>query len=366
MAQNNFKPFATGANANVTAQADYEALAALLTGFQSGKASSAQINKALRQSSTVAAMLAQFIADKSGNDVLDNGNIATIQASLIQALKANAASANPAYYTDTGAANNLIITPSPALTALTDGQLFDVVCAAVNTGPVTLKVNALNAYPVLGSAGALQGGEIGAAKGVIRLIWSATQSAFLLTGQNTTGPVAVAPAVKSNQAPQLSQVLQSANNLSEIAAAGSKAVAAALTNLGIGPVGTQADLLAGTAKKLIDASVLSAVMPSGDVSPAGKVTIPLLINGAITTFYVMWGQTPASTDSGDTVWTVNFPYSFPTVFLSAQVSLRYPGSVDGNCAVYFYNESKSGMTIRQDKYTSVTAGFVAHWLAVGY
>ncbi|MGX9376085.1 gp53-like domain-containing protein [Pantoea stewartii] len=160
--------------------------------------------------------------------------------------------------------------------------------------------------------------------------------------------------------------LQSGNNLSEISSAGSKAVASALANLGIGPVGTQVDLLAGTAKKLIDASVLSAVMPSGDVSPAGKVTIPLLINGAITTFYVMWGQTPASTDSGDTVWTVNFPYSFPTVFLSAQVSLRYPGSIDGNCAVYFYNESKSGMTIRQDKYTSVTAGFIAHWLAVGY
>ncbi|MGP2502257.1 gp53-like domain-containing protein [Pantoea ananatis] len=206
MAQNNFKPFATGANANVIAQADYEALAALLTGFQAGKASSAQINKALRQSSTVAAMLAQFIADKSGNDVLDNGNIATLQASLIQALKANTASANPSYYTDTGAANNLIITPSPGLSTLTDGQIFDVLCANVNTGAVTLKVNALNAYPVLGSAGALQGGEIGAAGGVIRVVWSAAKSAFLLVAQNTSGPFQVTQGTKSNHAVNLGQL----------------------------------------------------------------------------------------------------------------------------------------------------------------
>jgi hypothetical protein len=49
MAKNDFKPFATGASANVITQADYEALTALLTGFQAGKASSAQINKAIRQ-----------------------------------------------------------------------------------------------------------------------------------------------------------------------------------------------------------------------------------------------------------------------------------------------------------------------------
>lgn len=82
MAANNFKPFATGNGANVTSQADYEALAALLTGFQSGKASSAQINKALRQSSTMAYVLAQFIADSASVDVLDNGAPATILASL--------------------------------------------------------------------------------------------------------------------------------------------------------------------------------------------------------------------------------------------------------------------------------------------
>lgn len=88
MATNNFKSFATGAGANVTSQADYEALSALLAGFQAGKASSAQINKALRQSSSMSAMLGQFIG-AAGLDALDNGNIATLLSSFTAALTTN-------------------------------------------------------------------------------------------------------------------------------------------------------------------------------------------------------------------------------------------------------------------------------------
>lgn len=88
MAINNFKSFGIGAGANVTSQANYEALAALVTGFQSGKASSAQINKALRQSSTMAYVLAQFISDSASVDVLDNGTPATILANLKAAMTA--------------------------------------------------------------------------------------------------------------------------------------------------------------------------------------------------------------------------------------------------------------------------------------
>ncbi|HDK6648774.1 TPA: hypothetical protein MXA58_005318, partial [Klebsiella pneumoniae] len=47
-----------------------------------GKASSAQINKALRQSTVMASVLAQFISDSAGVDVLDNGNTAQILANL--------------------------------------------------------------------------------------------------------------------------------------------------------------------------------------------------------------------------------------------------------------------------------------------
>ncbi|WP_247162848.1 phage tail protein [Escherichia coli] len=75
MATNNFKPFATAENANVTAQADWEALPALLSGFTAGKASSAQVNKAIRQATFIAAALAQYTANKSGLDVLDDGDL---------------------------------------------------------------------------------------------------------------------------------------------------------------------------------------------------------------------------------------------------------------------------------------------------
>jgi len=86
MATNDFKPFATGAGANVTAQAEWASLPALFTGFQSGKASSAQVNKAIRQASFISAALAQYVANKSGQDVLDDGDLAGFIAKLVSGL----------------------------------------------------------------------------------------------------------------------------------------------------------------------------------------------------------------------------------------------------------------------------------------
>jgi hypothetical protein len=91
MANNNFKPFATAGGANVIAQADYEALAALLTGFVSGTAQSQQLNKVWRQSSIMAAVLAQFIVDLTGQDAIDDGTTATLLANLKTAVQAQSA-----------------------------------------------------------------------------------------------------------------------------------------------------------------------------------------------------------------------------------------------------------------------------------
>ncbi|EQA7424838.1 phage tail protein, partial [Yersinia enterocolitica] len=84
---NEILPFGLGAESNVMTQAEYEALAARLGGFSSGVAKSEQLNKVWRQSSFVASVLADFIATQSGNDVLDNGNTATLLASLELAIK---------------------------------------------------------------------------------------------------------------------------------------------------------------------------------------------------------------------------------------------------------------------------------------
>ncbi|MCH4636915.1 hypothetical protein ML321_18125 [Escherichia coli] len=86
MSQNDFKPFAIGSGANVTSQADWEALSALATGFQAGKASSAQVNKAIRQASFIAAAVAQFVSDKNGADVLDDGDLPGFVTDFISAV----------------------------------------------------------------------------------------------------------------------------------------------------------------------------------------------------------------------------------------------------------------------------------------
>ena len=88
MATNDFKSFATGTGANVMSQADYLALSALLTGFQSGKASSAQVNKAIRQAMTIAALVGQFIAN-ANIDALDNGDVTGLVTKFTNALNAN-------------------------------------------------------------------------------------------------------------------------------------------------------------------------------------------------------------------------------------------------------------------------------------
>ncbi|EKB5150819.1 hypothetical protein ONI63_002059 [Escherichia coli] len=75
MTKNDFKAFATDRNANVISQEEWEALPALLSGFTAGKASSAQVNKVIRQASFIAAALAQFVSDKTQRDVLDNGDL---------------------------------------------------------------------------------------------------------------------------------------------------------------------------------------------------------------------------------------------------------------------------------------------------
>lgn len=87
MSTQDFLSFAGGAGANVVTQAQYAALAAVNTGYQSGIASSAQLNKTWRQSSIIASVVAQFIVAQSGNDAVDDGTTATLLANLTLGLQ---------------------------------------------------------------------------------------------------------------------------------------------------------------------------------------------------------------------------------------------------------------------------------------
>lgn len=86
MPKNEFLPFGTAANANVLPNADYLALPARSAGFSSGVAKSEQLNTVWRQASVMSSALGQFIADSTGKDVLDNGDVAQLQENLTEAV----------------------------------------------------------------------------------------------------------------------------------------------------------------------------------------------------------------------------------------------------------------------------------------
>lgn len=91
MAINQILPFGTVPGANVLDPADYQALAARLGGFSAGTAKSKELNTVWRQASFVAAMIGQYIVDKTGQDVLDDGDLAALQARFVAALAASPA-----------------------------------------------------------------------------------------------------------------------------------------------------------------------------------------------------------------------------------------------------------------------------------
>ena len=96
MATNDFLPFGTATGANVLAQSAYAALAARGAGFASGTAQSIQLNKVWRQAAFWAALAAQFTADRTGLDVLDDGDLAGKQLLLENALGPHHAFWSPA------------------------------------------------------------------------------------------------------------------------------------------------------------------------------------------------------------------------------------------------------------------------------
>ncbi|MGV7960886.1 phage tail protein [Photorhabdus tasmaniensis] len=86
--QNDFKAFSISNNANVVSQERYEESRSLKTGFPPDNVTTHELNKVLRQSSTISSVVANFIATHSGgDDVLDDGDIAKLTAQLNRALE---------------------------------------------------------------------------------------------------------------------------------------------------------------------------------------------------------------------------------------------------------------------------------------
>ena len=87
MATNDFLPFSpTDTGVNLLSQAAYAADAQRTNGNQPGTARSQLINKAMRQSSTIANVVAQYIADLTSANSVDDGTQATLLANLKAAI----------------------------------------------------------------------------------------------------------------------------------------------------------------------------------------------------------------------------------------------------------------------------------------
>lgn len=195
-----FLPFAAGAGANVVTQSAYSTMGALSTGFSSGLAQSAELNKVWRQSSIIAAVIANLIADMTGQNVIDDGTTATILANLASLFRGSGS-----YALDTGVVNALSVTLSPVPTAYYDGMFLRLKVAVTGTGSASLNVNGLGAKTIWGMNGTvLQGGEL-VAGGIYGFIYDATNGVFILIDQGK-GSVQVGAATQSNQAVNLGQM----------------------------------------------------------------------------------------------------------------------------------------------------------------
>lgn len=188
MANNNFLPFAGGAGANVLSQSAYAALTTLLSnGFSSGTAQSAQLNKVWRQSSIIAAVIGQLIANRSGQDAIDDGTTATLLTNLEAAIGAVGRLGAATYVVGTGTANTYAAAYTPAITTLTDGMVLRFKATNANTGASTFNPNGLGARSIVTNAGAALSAGMIPANGDVWLQYNTSIGAgswVILAGQN--------------------------------------------------------------------------------------------------------------------------------------------------------------------------------------
>ncbi|MGY0790977.1 phage tail protein [Azospirillum argentinense] len=90
MATNDFLPFAGTAGSLVTSQSDWVTLlgtgGALEEGFRVGIANPAQVNKAIRQATTMAAAIGSLVADNASLPALDDGDVPALTETIVRAL----------------------------------------------------------------------------------------------------------------------------------------------------------------------------------------------------------------------------------------------------------------------------------------
>jgi hypothetical protein len=174
---NDFIPFAVGGSANVTPQATYAANTTLTqNGFVAGIAKSPDLNKVWRQSSIMAAVLAQFITNTTGQNAVDDGTTATLLANLISAVSAQSESI-------VGGVRNLSMTVSAASATATVTADEIIVGSALGGLKYTLPNFSKTINLATTGAGGMDTGTAPVSSFVgIYAIWNPTTSTSALLG----------------------------------------------------------------------------------------------------------------------------------------------------------------------------------------
>lgn len=386
MATNNFKPFATAANANVTAQADWEALPALLSGFMAGKASSAQVNKAIRQASFIAAALAQYTANKSGLDVLDDGDLngfiskmGTAFGKDFQALDATltalaglATGTNKLpYFTgnDTAAQTDLT---SVGRDIIGKNTIADILTYLGLKQLATL--NGIgNSFPFFDDSNTARlsgittvGRTVVAAEKIADIV-NYLGITELLNGKQPLDATLTAIAAMASSANKLpyftGEDTVAITDLTAFARTilGRSDAAGVLSDLGLGPIATAADIQSGTAKKMVDASGLKSFLPKRNFAANDFVRIPDVPGGLI----IQWGVVLKSIPEG--VQNVIFPTPFPNFSLMAMAT---PSNLSGNAGIDVFSQvgaiSNSDVNFFFSWVSTATPADGFRWFALGF
>lgn len=163
MATNEILQFAnTASGAEILSQAAYAADPDRPDGHDPGTIARAELeNKVLLQTSTIASMLAQFMADAQANNITDATAIATLAGYLKTAIK----NVSILSCVAAGTANAITAAFTPATTTLADGKFLIIRASAANSSATpTLAVDGLTAKTIVkGSNAPLVNGDIAGA-----------------------------------------------------------------------------------------------------------------------------------------------------------------------------------------------------------
>lgn len=180
MATNEILQFAnTASGAEILSQAAYAADPDRPDGHDPGTIARAELeNKVLLQTSTIASMLGQFMADAQANNITDATAIATLAGYLKTAIK----NVSILSCVAAGTANAITAAFTPATTALADGKFLIIRASAANSSATpTLAVDGLTAKTIVkGSNAPLVNGDIAGAGFWMLITYDASLDKYVL------------------------------------------------------------------------------------------------------------------------------------------------------------------------------------------